>query len=106
MFHLMLGFMALGMLAAAIAIGLLPLWLGPLVQAIIAAVSKGKIIRWVPGACGILGLLGSLYFFCLKDHVFPWWGVLLYWIVYGLLLWAADVVVCRIKEGLHCRQRG
>lgn len=42
MFHLMLGFMALGMLAAAIAIGLLPLWPGAVGSSCHCRSFKGK----------------------------------------------------------------
>lgn len=105
MFHLMLGLMAMGAVFAVIALALVPLWLGPLIQVFIAIFSKGKVARWIPGIFGLIGLAASLYFFCIAEHVLPIWGVLLYWAVYGLLLWAAHAIVCRIKEWLGSRQR-
>lgn len=101
MFHLILGLMVMGAVFAMILVLLIPLCLGPFVQILIAIFSKEKLARWIPGCLGFLGLLGSLYFFCLKEAVFPWWGVLFYWIVYGLLLWGVHAIVCRIKEWIR-----
>lgn len=104
MFHLILGLTAIGAFLTVIWILLIPLWLGPLIQILIAVFSKGKTARWVPGCLGLFGLLVSLYFFCLKEAVFPWLGVLFYWVVYGLLLWGVHAIVCRIKEWLRLRR--
>ena len=97
MFTLMFGSMAVGAILLAIAIMVIPLWLGPLVQLLIAIFSRGKAARWIPGACGGVGLLLSLYYLCLRECVFPVYGVLVYWAVYGLLLWAAYGLVRLVR---------
>lgn len=45
MFHLIFGLMAMGAVFAVILVLLIPLWLGPLVQILIAVFSKGKLAR-------------------------------------------------------------
>jgi len=104
MFHLMLGLVGIGAFAVVIGIMLIPLWLGPLVQAVIAVFSRGKAARWVPGALGAVGLVMSLYWFCVAEQVFSAVAVVLYWVIYGLLLWAADAVVRRIRGWLGRRK--
>ena len=98
MFHLIFGAMAVGAIFLAVAIMVIPLWLGPLAQLLITIFSKGKTARWIPGACGGAGLLLSLYYLCLKERVFPVYGVLVYWAVYGLLLWAAYGLVQLVRS--------
>ncbi len=98
MFHLVIILMAAGFVVAAIAVAIIPMWLGPLVQALLAAFSKGRVVRWIPAVLGALGLVTSIYYFCLYERIFPIWGVIIYWIIYGLLLWGVDAIVREIRR--------
>lgn len=97
MFHLMIGLWAMGMVVAVVLLALIPLWLGPLLQLLISLFSQGKIARWIPAVLGAMGLSGSTRAFCGEGGIFPLWGVLLYWAVYGLLLWAAYAMADRFR---------
>lgn len=93
MFHLLLGLTALGASAAVvmamIAIFSIPLWLGPLVQALIRFFSRGKVARWIPAGFGVIGLV---------------WGICLYWVAYGLLLWGLDTLAGRLRTWMDSRK--
>lgn len=104
MFHLLLGLMAVGALAAMIAILAIPLWLGPVVQALIRFFARGKAARWVPAVLGVIGLAWSVWRLGLADEWFPPWGICLYWAVYGLLLWAADALAGRLRTWVDRRK--
>ena len=99
MFHLIIGLWAMGMLVAVVLLALVPLWVGPLLQLLISLVSRGKVARWIPAVLGAMGLSGSGRAF------FPLWGVLLYWAVYGLLLWAAYAMADRFRAWVRRRRR-
>lgn len=101
---MIIALMSTGLAALAIAIALTPLWLGALVQAAVALFSKGRVARFVPLALGVLGLGVSLYSFCISSQVFHWLAVLIYWLVYALLLWAADSVARRIRAWLLAKR--
>ena len=106
MFHLMIGLWAMVMLVAVILLALVPLWVGPLLQLLISLVSQGKIARWIPAVLGAMGLSGSVRAFCGEGGIFPLWGVLLYWAIYGLLLWAAYAMADRFRAWVRrMRQR-
>lgn len=96
--------MSTGMVALAIALALVPLWMGALVQAAVALFSKGRVARFVPLAFGVLGLGVSLHAFCISDRVFAWWTVLVYWLLYALILWAADSLARRVRTWLRARR--
>ena len=102
--HLFIVLMSTGMAALAIAVALIPLWLGALVQAAVAIFSKGRAARFVPLAFGVIGRSASVYTFCISDRVFPWWGGAVYWLIYALLLWAADSLACRIRAWFSARR--
>lgn len=63
MFHLMIGLIGMGFVAASIGIVLIPLWLGPLMQAVIRIFARDSVVRAIPGILGILGTVASLYYF-------------------------------------------
>lgn len=105
MFHLLIGLMAVGTLAAMIAVFAIPLWLGPLVQALIRFFSRGgKAARWIPVGFGVIGLVWSVWGLGLESQWFPVWGICLYWAVYGLLLWAADTLAGRLRAWADSRK--
>lgn len=108
MFHLLLGLTALGASAAVvmamIAIFSIPLWLGPLVQALIRFFSRGKVARWIPAGFGVIGLVWSIWDLGIQGKWFPIWGICLYWVAYGLLLWGLDTLAGRLRTWVDSRK--
>lgn len=104
MFHLFIGLISAGAMALVIGIMLIPLWLGALVQAAVALFSKGRVARFVPLALGAVGLAVSLWSLCISSQTFPWWAILIYWLIYVLLLWAADAVARRIRAWISAKR--
>ena len=100
MFHLLIGVTASGIAWIFFAVLAIPLWLGPLVQLLVSLLSRGKIARWIPAAFGLLGLVWSVWTLGIRAGWFPLWGIGLYWVVYALLLWAADTIGRRVREWL------
>ena len=108
MFHLLLGLTALGASAAVvmamIAIFSIPLWLGPLVQALVRFFSQGKAARWIPARFGVIGLVWSSWDLGIQGKWSPIWGICLYWVAYGLLLWGLDTLAGRLRTWVDSRK--
>ena len=105
MFHLLIGLTAMGLAAAALAVIVIPLWLGPLAQFLVSLLSRGRTAKWVPAALGALGLGSGLYESIWKKSGFPVRYVLLYWGIYALLLWAFHTLGIRLGNWLRGRKK-
>lgn len=93
MFHLMLVLFPMGLGVAAIAILMIPLWLGPLVQAVLSALSEKGLIRLIPALLGIVGIIAFL-----SSEIFTLKPIVIYWLIYYSLIAATHAIACWLRQ--------
>lgn len=52
----------------------------------------------------MIGLVWSIWDLGIQGKWFPIWGICLYWVVYGLLLWGLDTLAGRLRTWVDSRK--
>lgn len=52
----------------------------------------------------MIGLVWSIWDLGIQGKWFPIWGICLYWVAYGLLLWGLDTLAGRLRTWVDSRK--